>query len=95
MATGLPVVASDLAVHREICRDAAVYFSPFSHQELADGVCGVAGSPHIFRAMKEKGLRRASAFSWKQHVEELIKLAQSLVQKRAPAGLQVSVGAPQ
>ena len=29
MASGLPVVAADSAVHREICQDAALYFPRF------------------------------------------------------------------
>jgi hypothetical protein len=44
MASGLPVVASDLAVHREICQDAAIYFQRFSPAELAEQVCRVAAN---------------------------------------------------
>ena len=35
MASGIPVVASDIPVHREICADAAKYFPTFSAQALA------------------------------------------------------------
>ena len=35
MASGLPVVAADSAVHREICQDAALYFPRFSPEALA------------------------------------------------------------
>ena len=40
MASGLPIVASDLAVHREICQDAAIYFPA-----LFSGRPGGAGLP--------------------------------------------------
>src|ERR1700678_2328016 len=36
MASGLPVVASEIAVHREICGKAALHFPRFSHEALAD-----------------------------------------------------------
>ena len=45
MAAGLPVVASDLVVHREVCGDAALYFPKFSPELLAEAVCRVALSP--------------------------------------------------
>ena len=51
MASGLPVAASDLAVHREICEDAAVYFPRFSPEKLADCVAQIAGSPEISKRM--------------------------------------------
>ena len=49
MASGLPIVASDLAVHREICGDAAIYFQRFSAEELAARVYEIAASPQISR----------------------------------------------
>jgi glycosyltransferase involved in cell wall biosynthesis len=79
MACGLPVLASDLPIHREICRDAAVYFNAFSEHELANRISQLASSPDLLRDMKEMGLQRATAFSWKRHVDELVSLAQSLV----------------
>ena len=44
MASGVPVVASDLAVHREICGEAAAYFPRFSPESLAGTVAQVAQS---------------------------------------------------
>lgn len=87
MACGLPIVASDLPVHREVCRDAAVYFARFSPRELAQRVGDLACSPELRRAMAQRGLQRAEAFSWRKHVEELIAIAESLVRKRTPDGV--------
>jgi glycosyltransferase involved in cell wall biosynthesis len=78
MSSGLPVVASDLAVHREICGPAALYFQRFSPQELAARVTEVAGSSEICAQMVAKGTARAQDFSWSKHVDEIVTLAGSL-----------------
>ncbi len=79
MAAGLPVVASDLAVHREVCEDAAFYFPAFSPDLLAETVSRVAQSPDASRKMSERGLERAKDFSWKDHVARVIDVAESLL----------------
>lgn len=79
MASGVPVVASDLAVHREICRDAAAYFPRFSSEKLADAVCEVALSADSTRHMAEIGLKRSRDFSWNTHVEKVLELCGRLV----------------
>jgi glycosyltransferase involved in cell wall biosynthesis len=79
MSSGLPVVASDLPVHREICGDAALYFSRFSPEELAEKVMQIQASPELAKRLSGNGLRRAQDFSWNQHVERLVALAHDLV----------------
>jgi glycosyltransferase involved in cell wall biosynthesis len=82
MASGLPVIASDLAVHREICGDAALYFPRFSAQGLADVISQASQSTAQAAAMSTRGLLRARDFSWDKHVEELLQLARHLVETR-------------
>jgi len=80
MASGLPVIASDLAVHREICGEAALYFPRFSAETLADLALRTSESPEQAAAMREMGLRRSRDFSWDKHVEELLRLARRLLE---------------
>jgi glycosyltransferase involved in cell wall biosynthesis len=80
MSNGLPIVASDLPVHREICGDAAIYFSRFSPEALAEQVLRVHGSQDFAETLASNGLRRARDFSWHRHVEQLVILARQLVQ---------------
>jgi glycosyltransferase involved in cell wall biosynthesis len=86
MASGLPVVASDLPVHREICDAAAVYFSRFSAAELAGKIIQVASSVELAREMVELGQRRSCDFSWTRHVDELIRLSHRLLERSDGAG---------
>ncbi len=83
MASGLPIVASDLPVHREICGPAALYFQPFSPQELAQRVLEVAVSPELSAKLRIAGLERAESFSWKSHVNEVVAMARRLVGGRS------------
>jgi glycosyltransferase involved in cell wall biosynthesis len=80
MSSGLPVVASDLPVHREICADAGIYFPRFSPEALAERVMQIQESPELAEEMSRNGRRRARDFSWSEHVERLVALAQELVQ---------------
>lgn len=79
MAAGLPVVASDLPVHREVCGDAALYFPKFSPELLAETVCQAALSPEISGNMSQRGRERSNDFSWKDHVARVIAIAESLL----------------
>jgi len=79
MSSGLPVVASDLPVHREICGDAGIYFPRFSPEALAEQVLRVHDSPELAEQLSKNGIRRAGDFSWSNHVESLIVLADELM----------------
>jgi glycosyltransferase involved in cell wall biosynthesis len=78
MSSGLPVVASDLPVHREICRDAALYFPRFSPYSLAERVLQLQQSPELAHNLSHNGLQRARDFSWREHVDRLLVLAEEL-----------------
>jgi len=79
MASGLPIVASDLPVHREITAGTAQFFPAFSAEELAERVLLLAQSVELRKSQIEAGRQRAAEFSWAKHVEELVSLAATLV----------------
>jgi len=83
MSSGLPVVASDLPVHREICGDAGIYFPRFSPDALAERVLRIQESPELAERLSHNGLRRARDFSWSEHVGCLIVLAEQLVRSES------------
>ena len=86
MSSGLPVVASDLPVHREICGDAGIYFPRFSPDALAERILQIQESPELAEKLSCNGLRRARDFSWSEHVERLLALAQELVRSGSARG---------
>jgi glycosyltransferase involved in cell wall biosynthesis len=83
MACGLPVVASDLPVHREVAGDAAAYFPTFSPDALADQVRKLVRSPELAQQLSGNGLQRSQDFSWEKHVDQLVNVARDLLQQPA------------
>ena len=78
MFSGLPIVASDIPVHREIADVAGRYFSRFSHHQLAEEVTRVAQSREIAGVLSSQGKERAGVFSWQRHVEKIVALANEM-----------------
>jgi glycosyltransferase involved in cell wall biosynthesis len=74
MASGAPVVVSNLDVHREICGDAALYFDTFNEKDLAEKCVAVLSNHDLRAELIERGLERSKRFSWDAHVDRLIEL---------------------
>jgi len=72
MAAGLPVVAADLPLNREMCGGAAVYYAPRDAGALAREVARVAGDAALRARLGEAGRIRAGQFSWDDHVDAVM-----------------------
>jgi len=81
MSCGLPIIASDIPVHREICRESAVYFPRFSDESLSEQIMSLAESPDLRNKLVSAGSMRASDFSWKRHVDQIVDLALKLTRE--------------
>ncbi len=79
MATGLPVLASDIPLCREICGEAALYFNPFDAQDLAEKIVRLQREPHLRLQLGEAGRKRAEMhFDWNDHVQRLVRLIEEV-----------------
>jgi glycosyltransferase involved in cell wall biosynthesis len=85
MSSALPIVASELPVHREICENAAVYFPRFSPAELADRVLHLHADQELAARLSRSGRARAKDFSWETHVTGLLDLAADLIKRQETA----------
>src|SRR5262249_14190524 len=84
MASGLPIVASDLAVHREVTAGSACFFPRFSPEQLAGCGLRLATDSERRETLSAAGKQRSFDFSWRAHVSKLIELAHS-IQRRPSA----------
>ncbi len=78
MASGLAIAASDIPVHREICGGSALFFDRFSPASLADQVLKIASSQDLMQELQKAGRARAGDFSWREHLDKLLEIAQTL-----------------
>lgn len=89
MACGTAVLASDLPVLREVGGDAALYRPVGDVDAWADAAVGYLeyrGDPgHPDRALRARGLARASRFSWGAHVEALAEMYRDVLEGRPVA----------
>jgi glycosyltransferase involved in cell wall biosynthesis len=79
MASGLPIIASDIPVCREICGEVAIYFNPFDEQDLADKILKLKRDPDLRLRMGQAGRNRVKIhFNWNDHVRRLINLIEEV-----------------
>jgi glycosyltransferase involved in cell wall biosynthesis len=71
MASGTPVVTSNVSSLPEVAGDAAVLVDPYSPQAIADGIYAVLTDEKLRREMVLKGIARAGQFSWEQSVRRV------------------------
>jgi glycosyltransferase involved in cell wall biosynthesis len=64
MACGVPVIASDLEVLREVAGDAARFVPPGDEVALARAIADLLRDPDAASRAREAGIARASRFSW-------------------------------
>jgi len=80
MASGLPVLSADLPVHREVCGEAARYFSLDAEGSLAERAIALLLDRGERERMAASGRERvASLFSWDEHVERLLRLIREIL----------------
>lgn len=72
MAAGLPIVASDVPVNVEVCKQAGKYFPKFDAAACATQIEEVLANPDERRQMRQASYGRADDFSWKTHVRQLV-----------------------
>lgn len=82
LACGIPMAVSNIAVHKEICKDAVMYFDPFSPESIAKSMHEliIDSQKQIF--LSEKALIQANNFSWESTAKSLLTvLEQAALEK--------------
>jgi glycosyltransferase involved in cell wall biosynthesis len=85
MAAGLPVVAADAAVNRELCGDSALYFSPYDSVDCARQILHVIEDSILAEDLIRRGVERSQTFRWREHGARLIEALASRDSKKPAA----------
>jgi len=68
MASGTPVVTSNVSSLPEVAGDAAILVDPYDVTSIVDGVRRVLTDPLLADELRRRGLSRARDFSWERSV---------------------------
>lgn len=74
MASGCPVIGSDIASLREIAEDAGLFTDALDHEAFARIMLRVAGDGRLRSEMIQKGLKQVKRFSWLSMAKRLLSL---------------------
>lgn len=74
MASGCPVVTSNISSMPEVAGDAAVLVDPTNEEAIADGLARVWTDECLRDDLIARGLRRAASFTWESTARETLRL---------------------
>jgi glycosyltransferase involved in cell wall biosynthesis len=81
MASGTPVLCSNATSLREVVGDGARLLPPADPRAWADAVLELADSDGMRRALRERGVARASGFSWHRTAEETVQVYRRVLRR--------------
>jgi glycosyltransferase involved in cell wall biosynthesis len=72
MASGVPVVVSNIPVMQEICGDAGNYINPYDPSDIACTIDSLLQDSEKYEIKKERGMKYAKKFSWNRSAQMLL-----------------------
>lgn len=82
LSCGIPSVVADTPINREVCGDAALYFTPDSLTSLMSCLDRLDADPDLRHSLTERGRRRVlGSYTWDQHVDRLIDILAELAKR--------------
>ena len=85
LALGLPVIASDIPINRELAQEAVLYFDPLDPAALAGRVEELIGDASLQAALRERARSLTENFSWAGHTDEILRRLEDLLRQRNSA----------
>ena len=79
MACGVPVITSNTSSMPEIAGDAAILVNPYKSEEIVRAIEKILNDTEFCENLCQKGIERASLFSWKHMAEMYLKLYKDLL----------------
>ncbi|MFA6521065.1 MAG: glycosyltransferase family 1 protein [Candidatus Gracilibacteria bacterium] len=78
MASGCPVICSNISSLPEVCGNAALMFNPNSVDELKSAIEKLLADEKLRAELKEKGLLHAKNFTWQKTAEKTLSVLKKL-----------------
>ena len=95
MASGTPVVTSNVSSLPEVTGDAAVLVDPYDVGAIESGIRRVLTEPALAAEMRRKGLLRAREFSWERSVAKTWEVYKEIGNRKQETGIRKESGISQ
>lgn len=79
MEDDCPVLSSTATCLPEVANDAALYFDPYSSDELAEKISALLSDNAIREKLIKKGRKRVKQFSWQQTAEQTLEVYKQIL----------------
>ena len=86
MISGVPVAAAGTGIMKEILQNAALYFDPFSPEDMAEKMETLLGDSGLKKHLIAEGKRRVRIFSWEKSAEKILAVFREAYENRHPNG---------
>ena len=82
-AIGVPVLLSDIPVHREIFGDSVLYFNSKSNIDLTEKMQQMYKNKDFREALIDKGFENANKYSWKRMASQTLDVYRKIINNQA------------
>jgi glycosyltransferase involved in cell wall biosynthesis len=79
MASGTPVITSNLSSLPEVVGDAALLIDPYEPDAIADAMRRVLTEPSLRDDLRERGLKRVREFSWERSIRRVRQIYEEVL----------------
>lgn len=80
MASGCPVITSNVSSLPEVVGDAALMIDPYDSAAIADAMTRVLTTPALREDLQRRGLVRARGFSWERSIQRVREIYDEVMQ---------------
>ena len=81
-SAGVPVLISDIPVHREIFGDSAAYFNPKSNIDLTEKMYEIYKNQSFREQLIQRGNENVKKYSWRKMAEETLNIYKDVVNSK-------------
>lgn len=78
MASGTAVITSDCGATSEVAGQSTILANPYCNQSITDSISAVLLDDSLRLSLEEKAINRASFFTWKKCVDDILSVAHQL-----------------
>jgi len=78
MASGAPVITSNVASLPEVVGDAGILVDPMNVDQIAEAMLYLVENKKMLGVLSEKGIERAKKFRWEDSAQQVIEIIRQM-----------------